>query len=309
MATPVPLLISEVRPDSTMYSVKVTQDPSGTPVPGSEQTFDESRFYFGVSPATSAADRQSLLRALKTALDASTGGAVVWTVRLSSTFKLILSHDNATYTHRVTFYSSAGGAGSSAHMLLWGFQNYSNPNYLTYVDVPTGGSGMTADFKPRWLWTPGVPVHHTGPEGGFDPALDYGVPSSAGSIQRSQDGTTVAVDNGVLYDAEYECVGVAGLYRIRPDPTLVYRNEDLDGWWQAGPAKGRRILWWRDGQNAIGSDAPSGSGTPDYCIEYAPQESLKNGFPAQRMSTNGTYYWNVRFALYVTERGDAIPGA
>lgn len=308
MATPIPLLASEVRPDSTMYGVKVTRDPGGGgEVVGTQINFDVSRFYFGVSPLATASDRQSALTMLENALNDSIGDASeVWSVRLSSTFKIIVSHTHATLSHRITFYSST--AASSTHMLLWGFQNYSNPTYLSYIDV-AAATNVTADFKPRFLWTPGVPVHRTGPEGGFDPATDYGVPSSEGSVQRSQDGTVVAVDNGVLYDAEYEFIGVAGLYRMRPDPTLVYRNEDLDGWWQAGPAKGRRILWWRNGQNAIGSDAPSGSGTPSLCIEYAPQLSLKNTFPARRMSDNGTYYWNVRFALHVTERADAIPGA
>jgi hypothetical protein len=149
-----------------------------------------------------------------------------------------------------------------------------------------------------------MPVSLAGPAPEFDISTSYGIPVSEGFSQRAPDGVTAYGQNGVLYEAELFFNGVQGRYKVRK--TSGHTNEDFETWWLQGPAQGRRMLMWRDRDNATGSNAPSeGSASPYNYIEYAPQESLRKKMPVLVSGgSRNLYYHDVKLDLWVTENGE-----
>jgi hypothetical protein len=258
-----------------------------TGTPGTPVALSTSHWYYLISNRTAASEGQSLLYALKVALDASSGNT--WTVALakvSGLYRAQLSHNSGS-ARTVTMTPSLAAA-----------LGFSSSSFSVAASTT-----VTAAYPSYWLWTPDRAVSATGPEM-FDPAVSYGVPESAGASQRAPDMTVAYVQNGEQWSATYKFRLVEGYYRIRPQSG--HTNEDVETWWRNGPALGRRILWWRDRDNATGSSAPSEGSSPAYnYIEYAPQESLRSKIPATAPVENNPYYWDVTFDLWLTDRGAA----
>jgi len=164
------------------------------------------------------------------------------------------------------------------------------------------GTTVTATYLSYWWWSPNMPVSMTGPIM-FDPAVNYGIPTSAGAAQRSSDQTAAYVTNGTQYEAEYMFNAVEGYYRIRPQSGFT--NSDFETWWKNGPRLGRRMLMWRSRDSATGSNAPSeGSASPYNYVEYNPQPGLKAAPVVEPVSEANLIYWNVKLPLWVTENGE-----
>lgn len=277
MSTPIPGLATQVQ--SSGETVQVTG--------GTLQTLSKARYYYFVSNKTTAANGQSLLKALKDLLDASLGGTT-WTVvltKVSGLYKIQLSHNSGS-SKTITFTASLA--------LNLGFANA--------VVVVANGVTVTADYPSVWWWTPDRPVGLTGPDL-FDISLSYGIPESIGTAQRAPDGSVAYVQNGVLWSATYIFKAVEFMYKIRKQ--VGHTNEDLETWFLAGPAQGRRLLWWRDRDNATGSNAPgAGSSSPYNYIEYAPQDTLATTFPAVAAFPPNLLYYDVTLDLWVTQNGE-----
>lgn len=246
-----------------------------------------SNTYHLASAKTSAAAGQSFLRALKTALDSATG--VTFTVALSAAFK-------------VTVIQSSGGSKT----ITWTDTNLRDIlGFTGATTVCASATLVTADNLSPHFWSPGIPISDVGPRQ-FDPAVSYGVPSSAGSAHRSSDMTSAFTRNGVQYEATYVFTGIEYAYRMRA--TSGYTNQDLETWWTYGPSKGRKILMWRNRDNCTGSDAPSaGSATPYKCIEYYPNETLRAEMPGVPIAPPNLYYWDASLGFWVTENGETPP--
>lgn len=278
MSTPIPGLASQVI--ATNETVQVTG--------GTLQSLPTTNYYYFVSNRASG-NGASLLGEIGTLLNASL--AATWTVELVKSgglYKVQIAH-NLGSPKTVTF--------SSTFAANLGFANAS-------FSIPVG-SFVVADYPSVWWWTPDMPISLTGPVQ-FDPAISYGIPDSAGASQRAPDMTTAYVQNGVQWSASYMFNGVEFYYKIRPQ--VGHTNEDLDTWWQAGPAQGRMCLWWRDRDTATLQAYPSrGSASPWKYIEYAPQETLRKSLPAVVMSgvaPERLTHWDVTFDLWLTTRGE-----
>src|SRR6185295_4460057 len=130
MATPIPAFVSQVLiPSSTTITV----------TSGSAAPLSSSRWYYFVSNRTTASNGQSLLKAVKDALDASLGGTT-WTVQLSaSSYKVQLSHNNGS-SRTVTFDATTAAA--------LGFSSAS-------VAVASGTT-VTATYLSYWWWSPNM---------------------------------------------------------------------------------------------------------------------------------------------------------
>ncbi len=275
MATPIPAFVSQV----VASSADTIQVTGGT----SQTLYSTSKWYYLVSNRTASSNGQSLLYAIKTLLDTSLGGTT-WTVALSAGYKVQLSHNSGS-SKTVTFGTTLATA--------LGFTSAAN--------VVANGVTVTATNPSYWWWSPNMPVSMTGPQM-FDPAVNYGIPSSAGAAQRSSDMTAAYVSNGTQYEAVYSFTAVDGYYRVRPQSGFT--NQDLETWWKNGPRVGRRMLMWRDRNNATASNAPSeGSASPWNYIEYNPQPELRTSLPVEPLSES-LIFWNVKLPLWVTENGE-----
>lgn len=292
MATPIPCLIAQMYIDTSMDLVTVANNGNtGT------ASLSTSRWYYYVSNRTTASNGQSFLTALDNALTAAAAAATPSAITggfacvLTSDYKLRITHVNANDT-TITLESS-----TLATRLGFTSASISAPSNL-------GTCTATASYISRFFWSPDMPVSATGPEW-FDPAISYGIPSSAGSAQRSSDMTAAYTDNGTQYDAEYTFNGVEYYYKIRAQSG--YTNQDLEGFWEVSLKKGRRVLWWRDRDNTVGqSGAPSeGSATPYNYIEYQPQPLLREKPPFKATAPPRLTHWDVSFPLWVTENGES----
>lgn len=283
MATPIPALVSQFVPTDDTF----IRDEDGSTVGFIADLFGNTWFYY-VSNRTTVANGMSLLKAIASSLFASAGKT--WTVRLSATspFKLTLAHNGGGTTQVSMSADLAAVTG-------WGSG--------TSVQTATTVSAVTAS---PLFWTPDMPVSMTGPVQ-FDPAINYGVPTSAGSMQRAPDMTPAAVSNGVQYAAEYRFNGVTPYYKVRAPSTAaaVHINEDIETFWTQSLSKGRRVLYWRDRANLAGSDAPSeGTASPYNYVEYAPQPDLRENMPGTPMTPYVLTHWDVNLKLWVTENGE-----
>jgi hypothetical protein len=285
MATPIPGFATQV-----ISSGETVQVNGGSPA-----ELESTRWYYFVSNRSTESNGQSLLNELKQILDAlSSGLATTWTVTLAKqastgVYKINISHNHAS-SRTITF--------SSGFHTALGFAS-------TSVVVATATT-VVADYQSYWWWTPNMPISLAGPES-FDPAFGYGVPVSAGVAQRAPDGVTAYVHNGTLYEAEYMFQLVEPIYLIRnmSGNSATYTNRDLETWWKQGPAQGRRVLMWRDRDNATGSNAPSeGAASPYNYIEYAPQQSLMVRLPAKPTTQYTLRNWDVKLDFWVTENGE-----
>lgn len=285
-ATPIPALVSQVFVDTDTNSVQV----SG----GSAQTLSSSRSYYLLSNISSAAEGQSLLRAIRSALTASkpTDGSsnpYAWVVDFTSTYRVRISHDvGASSPTNVTL--------STALATRLGFSS----GVITFT-----AHAATASYRSRWFWSPDMPISDTGPTR-FDPSLRHACFSSAGALSRSSDMTTAAVTNGEQGEAEYLFNGVQYDYKIHPQTN--YTNEDLEGFWFSTLRYGNKVLWWRDRDKLTttgdgnGGDPVEGS-SPNYnYVEYVPQPALRERPLFEPVSEGNLAYWNVRFPLWLTER-------
>ncbi len=280
MATPIPGFAAQV------YSSGETAAVNG----GSPAALDDSIYYYFVSTRTTTADGQSLLYALKSMLDsASSGLSTTWTVvltKVSGVYRIQVSHNHAssrTITLSAGFASALGFASGTV--------------------VVATATTVTADYPSWYWWTPDMPVSLTN---GFDLGECIGVPVSAGASQRAPDGTTAYVKNGVLYDADITFTMVEGLYLIKPTTTVAtYTNRDLETFWVKNLSAGRRMLLWRDRDNATGSNAPSeGSALPYRYVEYAVAENTRKQIPAKKTTPFNNRLWDVTLELWGTENGD-----
>jgi hypothetical protein len=259
---------------------------------GSLQTFAETRWYYYVSNRTAVSNGQSFLYALKTLLDASTSlMSTTWTVTLhATTFKLQISHNNGS-SREITF--------SATLLANLGFATPANRTVAS-------GATLTADYPSVWFWTPNMPISGTGPIQ-FDPAINYGVPTSVGTAHRAPDMTPAYVSNGVQWEAEYLFNGVEFYYKAREygHVTASLKNLSFETWWNNGPRKGRRLLFWRDRANVAGSNAPSeGAASPYNYIEYAPQRTTMGALNLKPSSEHNLNYHDIKLDLWVTENGE-----
>ncbi len=315
MATPIPIFVSEMvfRPIPVQNSLTAGHPESLTVTGGAAVPMPYGRSFFLVSNRTSAGNGQSFLRALANLLTESLAGTA-WTLRFAwvgGKLKLQISHDNPS-SRTITFSGST---------------TYPNPatarglGFASDVIVVPASTTVTADYTSWWLWSPDMPISTTGPEL-FDPAYQYGVPSSLGASQRSPDMTGAYVTNGTQWAAEYMFNGVQYYFKIRPQPGHV--NEDLETFWRRSTSSdiqlpvssggygvtAGRVLMWRDRENIVGSDAPSaGSASPFNYVEYACAEGMRSKIPAVPMVPNNLQFWDVRFDLWITERGEAVRDA
>jgi hypothetical protein len=280
MGAPIPAFVSEYRAGST-DTLQVTT--------GSAQALSTSIGYFYVSNvADTTLDGCSLLYAVSSGLTTSLP-ATTWTTKIGlsgGVYKFQLFHNNG-----------------ASRTVTWGSALAAALGFASTTTVVAASTTVTADYPSPYWWTPDQVVSLTGPTL-FDPAINYGVPSSAGAAQRSSDMTAAYVENGVQYDAEYVFNGVQYYYKIRPQSG--YTNQDLETWWSNGPRKGRRILMWRDRANTLGTSHPSkGSASPYNYVQYNPQPDLRSNFPAVPM--NGGIkltFWDVTFKFWVTQSGE-----
>ena len=297
MAIVIPALCSQIWLDSTTCPVLVTT--------GASQNLPTTYPLYLVSSKAGTSNGQSLFSALITALNASLGGTSWWCAMAkyaTDDYRVIIGHNNgASRTIDV-----------SGNTALW-----LNLGFAAGNIVVAASTAVYAASPPLWWWTPDMPVHRTGPVA-FDPAVSYGVPRSAGSAHRSSSMVPAYTYNGVQMDAVYEFHGVMGGHKIRT--TSGYTNKSLETFWRNGPALGRRLIWWRNRDNAAATyanhaalvattaatiAAPSaGSATPYNHIEYAPDADFRASLPATPMFENQLYYWNVRLGLWVTENGE-----
>ncbi len=311
MATPIPGLASQIVWVSGSSTLASTPSEYVRVNSATDIGFARTRFYYFVSNRTSAGNGQSFLRALKDNLDASLAGTT-WTVRLtkvSGLYKVQLSHNNGS-SRTITFTSAAA---SPTLPLKLGFASSSV--------VVAASTTVTADYPSVWWWTPDMPVSLTGPEM-FDPALTHGIPESAGFSQRSSDSTGAYGQHGTQWSADYYFNGVQYYYKIRP--VVGHTNEDLETWWINGPMGGairlpiesgpntasNRFLWWRDRDNACGSDAPSaGSASPYNYIEYQPGAVLRTRIPVTYPFPNNLVFADVKIDCWVTENEENVLSA
>jgi hypothetical protein len=279
MATPIPAFVSQYVASST-DTIQVTS--------GTAQTLATTRYYYLASNRTSASNGQRLTKAVENMLNASLGGTT-WICFLDSTtttarqFKVLIQHDSGS--------SKTITMGASLQAAL----GFSSASYA----IASGATLTAENYSPLW-WTPNMTVSMTGPVL-FDPAVNFGVPSSVGAAQRAPDMTAAYVSNGVQYETELMFNGVDGYYKIRPQPG--HTNEDLETWWSNGPRKGRRLLWWRNRLNTVGV-SDKGSASPWNYVELNPQPDLRQALPAVPTAPPMLTHWDVSLKLWVTENGE-----
>jgi hypothetical protein len=253
-------------------------------------------YYYLLSNKTSAGDGRSLLAALGAALSTADGTAT-YTCVLSSSFGLRITHNSGSSKSVVI-------SQTLAEMLGWYLQGVGG----SPTPVPTGANGATSTIPPLWFWTPNMVVTATGPEL-FDPTVNFGVPSSAGSAHVSPDMTASYVSNGIQYEAEFLFNGVEGYHKAFPAPNSdpLNVNRDFLTWWKYGPRLGRKILYWRDRSQLVATAAPSvGSAYPFRYIEYQPKEELRAAPTMSATVPNNPNFWDVRLPFWLTPRLDGV---
>lgn len=278
MATPIPAFVSQFFPVSAGTYIMEEN--------GVATYLDATIWYYLASNRTTVANGMSLLKELEVALLASSGFA--WTVRLTSAGIVQFAHATGGTT-TLTMSSDLSTA------LGYDQSGQSIPNATT----------SQGTMPSRLFWSPGMPISMTGPQQ-FDPALNYGVPSSAGNVQRAPDMTAAAVSNGIQWAAEYRFNGVTPYYLVRKvAASSNHVNEDLETFWSTNLALGRRVLMWRDRLNLVGSNAPSeGSASPYNYVEYFPAPELREKLPGTPMVPYVLTHWDVSLPFLVTENGE-----
>lgn len=279
MAMPIPAFVSQYLAGST-DTLQVTT--------GTSQSLNTTNWYFLVSPTTGAVNGQSLLYATRLKLATSLAGTA-WSLQLvfsSGVYRVSIQHNNG-----------------SSRTVTWGAALQAALGFASATTVVAASTTVTADYPSPLFWTPDQVVSLTGPVL-FDPAVNFGVPSSVGAGQRSSDMTAAYVENGIQYDAEYTFNGVQYYYKIRPQSGFT--NQDLETWWSNGPRKGRRILYWRDRTNVttVLGIPDQGVASPWKYIEYNPQPELRSTFPAVPMAPPKLTFWDVTLKLWLTENGE-----
>jgi len=271
---------------------------------GSVQTLDLTRYYFFLSSLSTAADGQSLLTALKTKADASSGTA--WTFLLDANLKLKVTHNAGGATNLILNRGLAWNLGFAKV-----FSSLYPPDLsLTQtISVPAGAGGYTAEFRSPWLWCPEARIHATGPKM-FDPYVSPGIRTSAGTAVRSSDMTPSFTKNGEQVAAQFIFTAVEGLYRARePDLTFgdAHEREAYETFWRVNLSEGKRFLFWRDKASIIGFATPSGSGTeaPTY-VEYVPDAETRAEPQMVQSNPDDLFYWTITVGCWLTERGTAV---
>lgn len=279
MATPIPAFVSQYVPGSADTLLVTT---------GATQTLGSTIWYYLVSNRTTASNGRSLLYAVKLLLEASLA-ATTWTVQLSATspYKVTLSHNNG-----------------ASRTITWSSPLQAALGFASATSVVATATTVTADYPSPLWWSPDMPISMTGPSQ-FDPAVSYGVPSSAGTVTRAPDGTCAVVSNGVQWSAEFIFNGVEYYYKTRAQSGRT--NLDFETWWSNGPRRGRRFLMWRERANATGSNAPSGgSASPYNYVQYSPQGDLQGRLLVTPTTPNNVNHHDIKIPCFVTENGDAI---
>jgi hypothetical protein len=278
--------MSQILPSSN-YTVQV----SG----GSLQTLPLTGFFYLSTAKTTAGNGQSLLQALTTALNASSG--LTWTLSLDANLKVKFVH-NSGAAQTVTM----GGSLLSS----LGFHIGTGPGTQTYTPFATGAGGTTAENRCLWLWEPGQVYGDAGPEL-FDPTVNAGSVRSAGAAARAPDSTASFVTNGIQVQATYTFVGVSPFYRAKPtlDSGGYYMQWDFETWWINGPALGRKIIMWRDQSNLVNQSAPSSNNVvPLKYLEYYPDDSMRAQPDLNATKAPNLYWWDITLSLWKSELGD-----
>jgi hypothetical protein len=268
---------------------------------GSVQAIPVNFYYFMVTGKTSTGNGQSFVELLSDLLSASS--SVVWTVRVTSDFRLRFAHDDAS---AVDLIIDTGLA------YLLGFDVPYTPGGDTTVAVPAT-TGYTTPYHSPWMWDPDRWVSMTGPQL-FDPAFQSGIRVSAGASAYAPDGSASFVANGTQTEAVFMFTGVEPAWRTHPDGSTLsvlydnaqYRHRDFVTWWQWGPRLGRRILFWRDRSLIIDDNAPDTDDAPYPYVEYYPQDSLRKEPTFTATAPPYTRLNNITVALRLTERGEAV---
>lgn len=287
MSTPIPAFVGSAFSDGTA-------DWAVTVGAGSLQALPSTAMYYLVSNHTSQTEGRSLLNVLKAALDTSSGGN--WTVYLSATYKLHLQVNSAINVSVLVGKQLAYALGIAATPTATTITVVSNGNQAIY-DAPY--------FSPLW-WTPNQVISDTGPVR-FDPAVNYAHITSVGTAQRSSSMVAAYTKNQEQAEAEFIFRGVQYYYKIRPQSGFV--NYDLQTFWSYVLSKGRKILFWRNRDNATLSESPAaGSSSPYNYIVYQPKPELREAMLVQNIDAPGLYLWDVRFPLWVTDAGEAVLG-
>lgn len=281
---PTPALAAQIKLDSTMDGVTCADGANS-----GADAMETDIYHFLVSNVTTDNNGRSLLRALKNAWDNAAAAAsppitVAFTVVLTSDYKIKITHNHAN-TMTLTLESAT----------LQANLGFASGN----ISVPTGASGLTAPNRSRYWWSPDMWISG----GEFDPAVTHAFPTSAGSAQRAPDGTAAYTQNSVQRGAYYKFNAVQYYYKIFP--TTGYTNEDWVGFWETNLTHGRRVLMWRDRDDAVGSSEPDeGSATPYNYVEYQPTEKLRADPMITMAAPPNVVYWDVEWDFWMTERGE-----
>ncbi len=290
----IPVLMSRILPSAT----DTVQVSSG----GTLQSLSTTTYYF-LTNNTSSGNGSSFLFALGAALVTSAGGG---------TFDVFLTSDL-----KVKFEHNAAGARTITmdRHLAWmlgfdtGLAHVAGTSFTT-PSIPTGLTGYTVPYRSAWLWCPEMHVSSTGPEL-FDPTLESGIMTSAGTVTRAPDGTTMVTAVGTQVEAVFMFHGVEGFYRARRDylPTNTRQREDFETFWRYGLRIQKSFLYWRNKTDVLGTNLPQAftfDGANKY-IEYAPQPQLRAA-PLIKSVAGGTglnrYFWDIEIPCWLTERGE-----
>lgn len=295
-------------PTIPAYASQIWLDDSTKPIKvstGTTENLSITTPYYLVSSKAGAGTGRSLLAAIIGQLNASLVGTSWWVAMAkygTDDYRIVLAHNNG----------SSRTIDVSVNTTLW-----LNLGFAAGNIVVAASTLVYASYPPLWWWTPDMPIHKIGPVP-FNPADNYCHWSSAGSAHRSPGQVAAYTHNGFQGEAVFEHVGVQGEHKIRK--ISGYTNKDLETWWRNGPALGRRLIWWRDrdqaatalashaavvAATALDLAAPSaGSASPYRNVEYNPSDDLRANFPATPLVEGSLYHWNVRLGLWVTENNE-----
>jgi len=265
---------------------------------GTTETIPATRYYFLISPKTSVGDGQSLLRAISDALHTSSSNNVTYSVTLNSDFKIVILVLTGTQPTGITMSTDL------AVSLGFALASTTDP---TVSLLFFGGTSVTATWRSPLFWSPEMVISATGPDW-FDPALAPGIRSSAGAAQRSPDMTASFVSNGVQTEGDLIFSGVQPHWRVWPQTDFVYVNQDFITWWSMGARIGRRILFWRDRLNLVGTQAPviTVNAPPGKYIEYYPSDRMRAAPLVKAAAPPNLVYWDVTLSFWLTERGETM---
>jgi len=274
---PRPCFMSEIQP-SANFTVQVGG--------GSVQTLPLTGFFYLATAKSSAGNGQSLLSALMTALNASSG--LTWTLVLDANLKVKFTHNSGS-TQTVTFGGGMANALGLHSSVVLGTDSF-----------PFPAGSTTADNRCLWMWEPGQVYGTTGP-GLFDPTVQDGCSRSAGAAARAPDSTASFVQNGIQVEATYQFIGVQPVYRARAtlDSLGYYMNYDFDTWWARGPALGRRVIMWRDQLNLVNQSTPfTNNVAPLKYVEYYPDAAMRAAPDIQATRSPNLLYWDIGLSFW-----------